>query len=147
MVDEKDWEILRELRKDCRLSYREMGKRVNMATGTVHNRIKKLEREGIIQHYHAELDFAKLGYPIAAIIAVMARRDKLLFLKKRLSEHPNIFGFFEVAGEYDVFLGARFKNVEELSEFIRKELTPKVIERTTTFLVLHTGKEHHTLMG
>ncbi len=68
MMDEIDWKILKNLQDDGRLSYAELGRRVNLTTPAVIERVRKLEDARIITGYAAEIDAAKIGLPITAFI-------------------------------------------------------------------------------
>ncbi|MEM0372470.1 MAG: Lrp/AsnC family transcriptional regulator [archaeon] len=146
MIDELDELILKELRKDCRMSYRKIAEKLKVATGTVQNRIQKMEREKVINGYHADLDYSKLGYNISAIVAMCLSRDELKEIEEKLGKNPNVFGIFEVTGEFDIFISVRFKKMEELNKFIREELKHPGITKTVTFVVLNTKKEAHTFI-
>lgn len=145
-VDDLDLKILKELKKDARQSYRKIASKLSVATGTIQNRIQKLENEGVIRNYHVCINYSKLGYNIAAIIAICIKRADLSKILSKLTAHPNVFGAFSVAGEYDFFISTRFKSMDKLNEFIVKELSDEVIEKSVTFLVLKTHKETHTFL-
>jgi DNA-binding Lrp family transcriptional regulator len=146
MVDELDLKIIKELRKDSRLSYREIARRLGVAVGTIQSRVSNLEKQKIIQRYHVEIDYAKLGYGLAAVIALNVNLKKMAELEKRLLKDRNVFGFYEVTGDYDLFVAVRFKNASELNDFIHKNLRDPVVKKSTTFIVLKTEKEAHTLL-
>ena len=58
-----------------------------------------------------------------------------------IANHPRVFGVYDVTGEWDSLILARFKNREEMDEFIKTTLSQKNIERTSTSLVLNNVKE------
>ena len=141
MVDELDLKILKVLRKDARLSYRKIAEELKVATGTIQNRIQKMEQEGIITDYHAGVNLNKLGYNIAAIIGVCIDRKEATKIEKKLINHTNVFAVYSVTGEYDLFVATRFKTMNELNNFIRKELSNNSILKTNTFIILNISKE------
>ncbi|MBU6361749.1 MAG: Lrp/AsnC family transcriptional regulator [Chloroflexota bacterium] len=59
--DATDWQLLTLLQADARLSFSELGRRVNLSTPAVAERVRKLEDAGIIRGYHAEIDASLLG--------------------------------------------------------------------------------------
>lgn len=146
MVDELDLQILKILRKDARLSYREIAKRLNIAAGTVQHRISRMEKDGTITDYHAHVDYSKLGYGISALIGMMVKRPDLLNVEAELAKQKNVVGLYDVTGEFDIILGTRFRSLSELDHFIKNSLSSPSIEKTTTFLVLRTVKEKNTLL-
>ncbi|KUJ99636.1 MAG: Transcription regulator, Lrp/AsnC family, partial [Thermococcales archaeon 44_46] len=85
MVDELDRKIISILQEDARLSYREIAKKVGVAVGTVYNRIKRLEEEGIIRGFVPKLDYAKLGYDLTAIIGVKAQGKRIIEIEREIA--------------------------------------------------------------
>ena len=73
MVDELDLRIISLLQKNARLSFREIARELDVAVGTVYNRIKKLEEEGVIRGYAPVLDYEKLGFGLTALIGIRLR--------------------------------------------------------------------------
>lgn len=146
MVDELDEFILRELRKDARQSYRKIAEKLKVATGTIQNRIQKMEREKVIKKYHVDIDYAALGYKVSAIIALCLNRASLKEVEEILEKNPNVFGIYDVTGEYDVFISVSFKSMEDMNEFITKELKDPRITKSVTFVILKTKKESHTFL-
>jgi DNA-binding Lrp family transcriptional regulator len=146
MVDELDIQILKILKKDARLSYREISKRLNVAAGTVQHRISRMEKDGTIGDYHAHLDYSKIGYNISALIGMMIRRPDMVSVEAELAKCKNVVGLYDVTGEFDIIIAARFKSLSDLDYFIKNSLSSPSIEKTTTFLVLKTIKEKNTLL-
>src|SRR5215470_4163985 len=70
MLDAVNRSILEELQRDARLSMAELGRRINLSPPAVAERVHRLEREGVIRGYHAELDPTKLGFAVAAVVRV-----------------------------------------------------------------------------
>ncbi len=68
MLDQIDWNILKELQNDARTSFAELGRRVGLTTPAVIERVRKLEDTKIITGYRAEIDTSKVGLPITAFI-------------------------------------------------------------------------------
>ncbi|MBS3060060.1 MAG: Lrp/AsnC family transcriptional regulator [DPANN group archaeon] len=145
-LDQTDILILKELLRDARQSFRQIAEKLEIAPGTVQSRIQKLESQGIIQAYRAKLNYEKLGYTFSALIGVQTSRDKLQRLVEHLKKNPYVYGIHITTGEYDLFVGVRMKSFEELSTFLQKDLMPEYADKTTTFMVLETKKEAHTLL-
>lgn len=74
-VDAIDREILRELLRDGRMSFTDLASRVNLSANAVAERLRRLERAGIIRGYSADLDPAALGLGLEAYIDVKLRAD------------------------------------------------------------------------
>lgn len=72
-LDDIAWLILEILQADGRISFRDLGERVGLSAPAVAERVRRLERDGVITGYHASVDFAALGFPILAIVRVTTR--------------------------------------------------------------------------
>jgi Lrp/AsnC family leucine-responsive transcriptional regulator len=71
MINEIDRKIVTLLQQDARLSNAALAKKVGLTTSTVHERVKKLERKGVIKGYVAVVDPEALGKPITAFIRLV----------------------------------------------------------------------------
>ena len=69
-LDETDLKILHLLREDSRLSYREIGKRINISTGTVSERVKHMIENGVIRRFTTAVDPAKMGLNVPMFLSV-----------------------------------------------------------------------------
>ena len=140
-LDEVDLRILRELVKDGRLSYREVARRVGVSVGTAQSRIQRMEEEGVIRGYAAIIDYEKLGYTLTVITEVTVSKGKLLDTEKAIAMLPSTCAVYDVTGETDAMIVAKFKSREELSNFTKGLLKMPYVERTNTHVVLTTHKE------
>jgi Lrp/AsnC family leucine-responsive transcriptional regulator len=74
-LDDIDREILSVLERDGRLSYTELANSVNLSANAAAERVRRLERAGVIAGYHAELDRTALGFPLQAYIDIKLRAE------------------------------------------------------------------------
>jgi Lrp/AsnC family transcriptional regulator for asnA, asnC and gidA len=130
---------------DARLSARQLALKLGMSTVTVLSRIKKLEKEKIIKGYTALIDHEKLGYNLTAIIEIIAKKDKILDIEVELSKIDNVCGVYDITGNTDTLVIAKFKSRSELSEFVKGLASIQNIENTITHVVLNTAKEDFRL--
>jgi DNA-binding Lrp family transcriptional regulator len=137
----KDIELLRCLNRNGKASQRELATSTGTALGTVNSHIKNLEKEKIIRGYYAELNPEKVGFNLTAIINLRISKGKIMDLQDYIAKHPQVFGVYDVTGEWDSLILARFKNRQEMDFFIKTTLSKKYIERSNTSLVLNTVKE------
>jgi Lrp/AsnC family transcriptional regulator for asnA, asnC and gidA len=122
-IDEKDDAILDVLKADSSLSMQKIAKRTGIPIATVHHRIKKLEREGIIARYTIVIDKAKLGKKLVAYVLVKAtpKSDHVELLEK-LMKHENVEDGSAITGAFDLMLKVRLASIEELDQFVLKHL-------------------------
>jgi Lrp/AsnC family leucine-responsive transcriptional regulator len=99
-LDATDWRILRELQKDARLSYNELGRRVALSAPAAAERVRKLEERGIITGYGAQVDPAKVGLPILAFIQLRCGQGKCLFQSSKPEDFPEILEIHILASHY-----------------------------------------------
>ena len=140
-LDEIDLRILGSILKDARKSYRKIADDINVSPPTVLSRVQKLEKGRIIKSYSAVLDHEKLGYDLTAVIEVTAVEGKITEVQKHISKFPNVCAVYDITGLTDMIIVAKFRNREELSNFVKKDMSLSYIERTNTHMVLITVKE------
>lgn len=141
VMDDLDKRIIEELNKDSRLSFRELSKNLNIAVGTISHRIKKMEEEGVIKGYIPVVEPSKVGYDFIAVINVTIKRGKLQDVASLLDKFNNIVSIYNVTGNYDAVIIARFKNRGQLNNFVKELQTFENVDKTNTSLVLNTIKE------
>jgi len=144
-LDKTDERILKNLMVDARLSARQLALKLGISTVTVLSRIKKLEKEKIIKGYTALIDHEKLGYNLTAIIEIIAKKDKIIDIEVELSKIENVCGVYDITGNTDTLVIAKFKSRNELSEFVKGLASIQNIENTITHVVLNTAKEDFRL--
>ncbi len=142
-VDELDIKIIKQLQVDARKSYREIADKLKVAEGTVYNRINKLRERGVIKRFIPDVDFSKLGYDLTAVIGVMVEGGHLPEIEKQISKEPHASAVYDVTGEYDAVIVAKFKDRSSLNSFVKKILAVKHVKHTNTMLVLNVMKEQH----
>ncbi|MEM2214053.1 MAG: Lrp/AsnC family transcriptional regulator [Candidatus Nezhaarchaeales archaeon] len=144
-LDEIDKAILRELVNDARISFREIAKRIGVSTATVASRVKRMEEEGVIKGYTTVVDAEKLGYDVAALIEVVISKGKVVDIEDEIAKIPNVQAVYDVTGQSDAIIIARFKSRAELSKFVKKLLSMEHVERTITHVVLGVRKENFSM--
>jgi len=143
-MDKVDEKILKNLMMDARLSARQLALKLGMSTVTILSRIRKLEKEKIIKGYTALIDHEKLGYDLTAIIEIIAKKD-LLDIEDKLSKMDNVCGVYDITGNTDTVIIAKFKERNELSVFVKSLSAMANVENTITHVVLNTAKEDFRL--
>ncbi len=139
-LDGKDRALLTELRRDGALSEKALAKKTGIAMTTVHHRLVRLKREGVITQHTVRLDFAKIGQPITAYVLVRAapQADQKKLMDE-LCRLPNIFEVAMVTGEFDLLLKARVSSMEALNALIVQHLRKqKAVSETRTMISYET---------
>jgi DNA-binding Lrp family transcriptional regulator len=143
-MDKVDEKILKNLMMDARLSARQLALKLGMSTVTILSRIRKLEKEKIIKGYTTLIDHEKLGYDLTAIIEIIAKKD-ILDIEDKLSKMDNVCGVYDITGNTDTVIIAKFKERNELSAFVKALSAMANVENTITHVVLNTAKEDFRL--
>lgn len=146
LLDKTDIKILKNLLVDARLSSRQMALKLGMSTVTILTRIKKMEKEKIVKGYTAIIDHEKLGYDLTAIIEIFTKKGKMVEIENELSSLENVCAVYDVTGESDTVVVAKFKNREELSKFVKTISSKPNVDKTVTNIVLSTVKEDFRLV-
>ncbi|ABP96096.1 MULTISPECIES: Lrp/AsnC family transcriptional regulator [Metallosphaera] len=140
-LDTVDRRLLIELLRDSRVSLRRLSEEMSVSPATLHNRLTRLVQEGVIKGFTALVDYTKLGYSLSAIIMVKVNGKYLVEFEKEIANTDNIVAVYDVVGEYDVVLIAKFRSVEDLDVFLKQLLKNNKVERTYTSIVLNAVKE------
>lgn len=141
IIDDVDRKMIKIFHEDGRKSYRSIAKQLDISIGTVHNRIEKLLKSGIIKRFSPVIDHEKLGYSLTTIIGVKVKGGVLRNWEDRTAYHKNVLCMYDVTGEFDAILVTRFKDTKELDNFIKSLLKEPDVQRTYTQTVLNIVKE------
>lgn len=136
LLDETGWRILQALQENARLSFSELGLRVGLSSPAVAERVRKLEDAGIIKGYHAEVDTAKVGYPITAIIRAQAQGDRCSRISTEVRDIPEVLECYRVTGSDCLIMKVMVSSVEHLEALIDRlsihgPLTTSIVLSTT----------------
>ncbi|MHA1350953.1 MAG: Lrp/AsnC family transcriptional regulator [Promethearchaeota archaeon] len=140
-IDEIDLEILKILSIDGRKNKNTIATKLKRSPNTIIKHISNLEENGVIKNYGVQIDYEKLGYKIIALIEITVSKGKMLEVEQDIAKIPNVFAVYDITGEYDALILARFKNRGDLSKMIKKIHTSQFVERTNTHIVLNIIKE------
>lgn len=143
-MDGVDKNLLRKLIKNAKLPLKDLADEVGVHQNTLMNRIKRLEKIGIIRNFTVNLNEEKLGYLNVAIIRLRAddRNYPIDELMARISAIPQTVCVYEVTGEYDADVFVKARSNEELLEIIRRIRSMEGVLETNSQHVLKTHKEH-----
>ena len=145
-LDELDIDILRSLNENARKSFRDIAKELHVSLTTVSNRVKAMEREGVIQGYMPIVDATKIGYDIMVVIGIKVMHGRIVETEKDLAKDPAVFAVFDSTGEWDAIIMARFKTRVDLNVFVKKVLDHENVDRTYTQVVLNITKDEKRVL-
>ncbi|WP_044640126.1 Lrp/AsnC family transcriptional regulator [Risungbinella massiliensis] len=117
-IDKMDKKILDELHHNCRLTMSELGRRVNLSSPSVTERVRQMESFGLIKKYTLEVDHEKLGLPIQCIIEATVKNGDYNSFKKYIEKLPNVEFCYRIAGKACYMLKMHFETFAKAEEFI-----------------------------
>ena len=140
-LDDTDRAIIAELLQDARASQRELARAVGVAQGTITNRLKRLEKNGVIKGYSVVLDPEMVGWSMTIMAGLRIEKGKMIPVQKVISSDPRVFAVYDVTGDWDSMVLARAKNRADLDDLTKTVFTLDGVTRSFTHVVLNTVKE------
>ncbi|MGE7926088.1 Lrp/AsnC family transcriptional regulator [Viridibacillus arvi] len=117
-IDDIDKNILDELHNNSRLSMSELGRRVNLSSPSVTERVRQMESFGIIKKYTLEIDYEKVGLPIQCIIEATVKNVDYKSFKNYIEKLPNVEFCYRIAGSACYMLKMQFETFAKAEKFI-----------------------------
>jgi DNA-binding Lrp family transcriptional regulator len=147
-MDEIDHRIVALLRENARRSFQDIGDRVALSAPAVKRRVDRLERDGVIRGYSAQVDASAIGWNTHAFVELFCEgRMAGEEVKDAVGGHPEIEAAYTIAGAPSAILHLRAADTQHLEEALeRVRDTPGVI-RTQTQVVLSTLFERRVIDG
>ena len=137
-IDSVDRKILSILMKDANTSYVDIAKRIHVSPGTVHVRMKRLQRLGVVKKAFLNVDYSKLGYDICAYLGIYLEKGSLYTdVIMALQKIPEVVNAHYTTGIYSVFVRVICKDTEHLRRVLYEKIQEiDGIQRTETFISL-----------
>lgn len=125
-LDDMDWQILQLLQADAKLTYAEIGSKLNVAHSTIYERVQKMEKHGVIKRYRAVIDLKKAGVKqITALVTIFTDPKLNENIAEKLAESREVL---EVSSSFSEELVINAKVVAldqaELHSFIAQSIAP-----------------------
>jgi Lrp/AsnC family leucine-responsive transcriptional regulator len=131
-LDSTSRRLLQELERDARISLAELGRRVSLSPPAVADRVQRLERDGVITGYRAEIDPKALGYPIAVVVRVRPASRQLQRIPEIARESPEVVECYRITGEDCFLLKLHLRAIDDLEDVLDR-FTP--FGQTTTSII------------
>jgi len=132
LLDETNRRLLGELQGNARLTLAELGRRVDLSPPAVADRLQRLEEEGVIQGYRAEIDPKALGYALSAVIRIRPAPREVRKVADLAQKTPEVVECQRITGEDCFIFRLHLRDVEHLEEVIDRFV---VYGQTTTSIV------------
>jgi Lrp/AsnC family leucine-responsive transcriptional regulator len=135
VLDAVDLRLLEELQADGRLGMAELGRRVSMSAPAVAERVRLLERVGVISGYHAEIEPRRVGLPIGVFVRIRPAPGQLARIPDIARESPEVAECYRITGEDCYLLRVNLRAIDDLEEILDR-FTPYGL--TTTSIINST---------
>jgi DNA-binding Lrp family transcriptional regulator len=138
IVDQTDLNILDLIKRDARLSFREIGKKLGISTGTVSERIKQMQRNGVIRGFVTAVDPDVLGYRVSMLLCVrMSPSVARVDVEKALEDLDEASCIHYVTGDIDMVVLVRAKDQHHAAQVLDTVRTLEGVDRIDSHVVLN----------
>lgn len=148
-LDRIDRQILTYLRQDGRMSLASIAKEVGLSGPAVHERVRKLEQNGVIAGYSVILEPEALDRPnVAFVMVTLSEGDEFASdepIVARICEEPDVLEFHRIAGQDCYLIKIRCATNKEMEQLLRRVRSIHGVARTRTTIVLSTELEKPTI--
>jgi len=134
LLDDINLRILGELQSEGRIGLAELGRRVGLSAPAIAERVQRLERAGAIRGYHADLDPAVLGFPVAAVVRIRPSPGQLARIREIAQETPEVAECHRITGEDCYLVRLHLRSIDELEDILDR-FTPHGL---TTTSIIHS---------
>ena len=145
-LDSVDRAIVEALCEDGRMSQRQLAQKLKVAQGTITNRLRRLEADGVISGYAPKLNADSVGWGMTVMAGLCIEKGKIMDVQKHISSDNRVFAVYDVTGDWDSMVLARVKNREDLDDLTKTVFTLDGISRSYTHVVLNTVKESGVIL-
>ena len=145
MLDKYDRKILSVLQNDGRISFTELGKRVGLTTTPCIERVRKLERDGLIKGYSARLSAGKLDAGLVVFVQISldrSSRQSFEQFREAIRKLDEVQECYLVTGSFDFLVKARVRDMAAYRDFLEASLlTVPGVQESTSIAAMETVKE------
>ena len=146
-----DLRLVSLLSENGRMSNASLAARLGIAASTCHGRLLALTRTGVIRGFHADVDPARVGRSVQAMIAVRLSNDargRLAAFARYLAELPDVLNVYFLGGADDFQVHLATRDPSSLRDFVLRHLSDRPeVASTTTNLVFSHLRGRHPLVG
>jgi Lrp/AsnC family leucine-responsive transcriptional regulator len=147
-MDKIDHRILTSLEDDARLSFADLGEQVGLSKTPCWQRVRDLERSGVIRGYRADLDSVQLGLKVEAFVHVTLSSVRHAEFEAAVQQHPAVLQCFTTAGQADYLVHVLVAGISELDSLLRMEISQMPgVQRIETTVCMKTIKHRAPITG
>ena len=147
--DRTDLKIMDLLQRQGRMSMTELGEQIGLSTSPCSERVKRLERLGLITGYHARVDPAALGRPLLVFMEItLSQKSPQVFetIRRELGQMPEVLECHLISGSFDYLVKLRLRAMSEYRELLGTILKKvPVPAQSNSYVVMEEVKESTVL--
>ncbi len=143
-LDQIDWQILRELQSDGRMTNVELARRVGISAPPCLRRVRSLEESGIIKAYRTRLDEKALGFEVTAfaMVSLASQADgDLIAFEEQTNGWPIVRECYILSGEVDFLLKCVAKDLSSFQAFVFELTKARNVKSVRTTLTIRQTKD------
>ncbi len=143
MLDNVDKQILGLLQKNAKLTIKELAEELNLTTSPIFERIKRLEKEGVIEGYVALLNPERVGKGQVVFCNVsmpIYTKENIENFEKIVRSMPQVLECYHLAGLVDYQLKVFVKDIKEYDDFLKQLAEIQIVKVHSSAVVLHDVK-------
>lgn len=148
-LDSIDQQILMLLQQNSKINIKEIALKVGLTASPTYDRIKRLEKSGIIKRYVAEINREKIGLDLVVFcqVTLHVHSKKLITqFESAVEKMPEILGCYHIAGNFDYLLKIVTPNIKSYQFFLKNKLSVlESVANVQSNFVMSAVKEHNTL--
>ena len=148
-MDEIDKKLVLLLQENGKLTMKELSSKLGLSITPIYERLKRLERNGIITGYHAGVDFKKAGFGLDVFLCVTMESHKAEMLREfqaEIKKFAEVMECYHLAGSFDFLVKALVKDMDEYAFFVNKKLAKlNNIRLVQSLMVLEKVKQTNML--
>lgn len=147
-MDSVDLKILEELAANARVTGAEIARKIHLSLPAVTERLRKLDKSGVVEQYTARLNRDMLGFKLLAFVQVWLNHAGAAEARQYLVGLPEVLECHHIAGDYDLLLKVLVRDTSQLEDLLANRIkgSPAVV-RTSTTIVLTSYKEEVNVKG
>ena len=133
-LDSKDQRILKVLKDNARASIREISKATEIRPSTVHQRIRRMVDDDVIEKFTVKLNDEKVGEGFTVYMLISGSTER--YLGDEIMKNDQVKGIYGITGEYDLLIKMKFKDMMAFNDFLLafREKYSKHITKTLTMV-------------
>ncbi|AKD55419.1 Lrp/AsnC family transcriptional regulator [Spirosoma radiotolerans] len=144
MLDDTDFRLLSLLQRDAKRTIKELAEELGMTTTPIFERIKRMERDGVIEAYVALVNQEKIGRPLIVFCNVSMpdyTPDNIAEFENQVRRMPDVLEAYHLAGTIDYQLKVVMSDIKEYANFLQQMAKLPMIRVYSSSIALYAVKQ------